>query len=525
MLVRSIVLFLLAGLLGAGRGGAVPSAAEAQDPRARPLEVGEAYPAVARFLAQRAPTLTRLTVTARQPLGRGDTLLLVRAGMPDSLRRGLDEGGYPGKALFTAYGAFVMRGGRLHLPLGVEEAVQGDARLAWGAGDMRVERASPHAVTLALYGDTYGDLDRKVTYLLDLGSPAVVARIVHGGLAVSAMALFGDSLYAAVSADGKRSTIVAVTRERPRAAAEGAVAGNPGMATLDQMDGVPLPAVGAAVATAKSLTFYGESLGLVRTAQGWSRRPLPRQVPAGPLPTGDSLDLGFLPNPLSPAEFAARLLLRAGDSGGVAAFLVTGAEVNKRGAKVQYAGVYELARGRHHLHALPVPDYARFARLRPGRVRDGYTEGFIDLEAGIGAFQLARDTVWFGTTFYDGEGTTGVGALGSFALATRRYDVRYLPGLADYSTSAIAVDGGVLWLGLVVYPEGAPRGAGVLRYDRRTGATRRYALPEVVTALLPWDGTVYAGTGDGLYRLRGERFVPLPLGFDPRGRVVPGGAR
>lgn len=506
-------------------GAVPPVGAQRESGQARAPGVAGAYPAAARFFAQHAAPLTLLSVTARRPLGRGDTLLLVRAAMPDSVRSGLGESGYPGKELLTAYGAFVVRGGRVRLALGPEEAVRGDARLSWGADDMRVEAASAHAVTLGLYGDTYGVLDRKVTYLLDLGTPAVLGRIVHRGLIVGAIAPFRDSLYATVSPDGKTSTLVIIARQAPGEAVRGAVAGPPAIGTLDQVGGAPLPVVHAALARGDSLTLYGDSVALVRTARGWSHRLLPPRIRVVRLPSGDSLDLTFLPNPLSAGAVATRLLPHTGDAGDAAAFLVTGAEVNKSGRQVQYAGVYQLAPERHRLHPLPVPTYARFARMRPERVRDGYSSEFTELEAAVGAFQVVRDTVWFGTNFYDGEGTTGVGAVGSFALATRRYDVRYSPALADWSTSALAADGGALWLGLVVYPEGAPQSGGVLRYDRRTGAARRYALPEVVNALVPWGGTVYAGTVDGVYRLQDGRFVPLPLGFDPRGRVVSVGAR
>ena len=39
----------------------------------------------------------------------------------------------------------------------------------------------------------------------------------------------------------------------------------------------------------------------------------------------------------------------------------------------------------------------------------------------IGPWQLTEGTLWFGKTFYDGEGHTGVGGFGYFDAARKAY--------------------------------------------------------------------------------------------------------
>jgi hypothetical protein len=165
------------------------------------------------------------------------------------------------------------------------------------------------------------------------------------------------------------------------------------------------------------------------------------------------------------------------------------------------------------------------SRARPERIRHGSTRRGTGLGTGVGAFTGAGDTLWLGTNFYDGEGDTRVGAVGSFALGSRRYALRYPRALADWSTSALAVDGGALWLGLVGPPKGADYGGGVLPVDRLTGGTRRYAVPGVVTALAVWGETVAAGTTNALYVPTSGRFTPLAISFDSHGRETDGSAR
>ena len=102
------------------------------------------------------------------------------------------------------------------------------------------------------------------------------------------------------------------------------------------------------------------------------------------------------------------------------------------------------------------------------------------MESDIGPFVQDGDKIWFATSFYDGEGVSGLGAIGTFDIATRKYQMRYLPEIAPWSGSAILLDGDDLWIGLKHRPEGADIGGGLLRYNMRTGAVKTFAIPDVI---------------------------------------------
>jgi hypothetical protein len=104
-------------------------------------------------------------------------------------------------------------------------------------------------------------------------------------------------------------------------------------------------------------------------------------------------------------------------------------------------------------HPLPQSAYLTFARARPGRVKNGYDEVSTHIQERIGAFQLTSRQYWVGKTFYDGEGTTGVGAIGYLDRAGR-YTFLQIPDLFDWSVDSLLVEETVIWAGRVAHPEG-----------------------------------------------------------------------
>ena len=55
----------------------------------------------------------------------------------------------------------------------------------------------------------------------------------------------------------------------------------------------------------------------------------------------------------------------------------------------------------------------------------------------MGASVLRTNRLWFGKSFYDGEGRNGVGSFGYFDIDERSYSLTTVPEIADWSTSAI----------------------------------------------------------------------------------------
>ena len=170
--------------------------------------------------------------------------------------------------------------------------------------------------------------------------------------------------------------------------------------------------------------------------------------------------------------------------------------------------------GSKQYYPAPIPTMALHRKLLPDKQAPG------EIEDDIGPFVLDRNKIWFASTFYDGEGVSGVGAIGSFDISTRKYDMRYLPEIAPWSGSAILLDGGDLWIGLMRRPEGADYGAGLLRYNITTGAVAKYAVADYIHTIDRLGDTLYCGTSHGLYTVRGNKVTQLRFEPDDKGKLI-----
>lgn len=89
------------------------------------------------------------------------------------------------------------------------------------------------------------------------------------------------------------------------------------------------------------------------------------------------------------------------------------------------------------------------------------------IDQSVGACVKNGDDLYFGLSFYAGEGVSGVGGVGRYNQATKKLEVRRLPALADYSVSSIAFDGKLLWIGTANNHEcsGTPPANRLIWYD------------------------------------------------------------
>lgn len=156
------------------------------------------------------------------------------------------------------------------------------------------------------------------------------------------------------------------------------------------------------------------------------------------------------------------------------------------------------------LPPLPQSGYDGFAHARPERVKDGYVRGSTMLEETVGPHVEAEGLLWFGKSFYDGEGHTGVGGFGYYDRTARRYTLFAPVDLAKWSASAIAVTPEAVWVGLVHNGEWGPAGGGLLRYDRASGTVRRFASPDIPRRITVEGGRVMAATDFGITWIEAE---------------------
>ena len=154
-------------------------------------------------------------------------------------------------------------------------------------------------------------------------------------------------------------------------------------------------------------------------------------------------------------------------------------------------------------HALPRTTYQTFAAARPRRVEDGY-DSQANLDEHIGPWQVEGDRLWFGKTFYDGEGQSGVGGFGYFDSSERRFRLFAAPETADWSASAILVQPDAIWLALAGRGEFGDANGGLVRFDRQTETYRRYESGDIGRGLALAGGHLVAATDNGITVITGS---------------------
>jgi hypothetical protein len=91
----------------------------------------------------------------------------------------------------------------------------------------------------------------------------------------------------------------------------------------------------------------------------------------------------------------------------------------------------------------------------------------------IGPWVIDGDRLWFGRSFYSGEGNTGTGGFGYFDAVSRRFHLFSPAEIRPFSATAILVQPDAVWLALAVHGEYVSHGEGIARYDRGTNALTR----------------------------------------------------
>jgi len=174
-------------------------------------------------------------------------------------------------------------------------------------------------------------------------------------------------------------------------------------------------------------------------------------------------------------------------------------------------------------YELPQSTYDAFAAARPARVKNGYVGSNTEFDERIGPYQVQDGKLWFGKTFYDGEGTTGVGGFGYFDPADRKYHLFPPPEIADWSVTAILVEPDTVWTALALRGEyGGPSG-GVLQFDRQSQNVRKFAMPDFGEQFLRVGNDLLLATSGGIAVIHDGQVTRYFIDRDATGRlfVVP----
>jgi len=122
----------------------------------------------------------------------------------------------------------------------------------------------------------------------------------------------------------------------------------------------------------------------------------------------------------------------------------------------------------------------------------------------VGPHQWIEGRLWFGKTFYNGEGATGTGGFGYFDPAARAFKIYATPEIRCWSVSAILVEADAVWLALDHRGEYGNYPGGLLRWDRKTEQVRHLPLDQVGMSIARIAGVLSIGAPDGLILLHGD---------------------
>jgi hypothetical protein len=196
---------------------------------------------------------------------------------------------------------------------------------------------------------------------------------------------------------------------------------------------------------------------------------------------------------------------------------------------VRSHGVVEtLGANRTRFYPLPQSAAEEYIRLRPEDQRTNpIAPDQYEREEVIGPYQIEGGRIWFGKSYYEGEGMRGVGAFGYFDTATRGYTVFSPRDVARYEISAILVQPDRVWIALDQFGEDISTSPGGLaRWNRMTHEIHRYPLEFGVSRIRVEGDSLRLTTRGGYALFRdGEvrrfltngrpiaRFPPLPTHY------------
>jgi len=178
-------------------------------------------------------------------------------------------------------------------------------------------------------------------------------------------------------------------------------------------------------------------------------------------------------------------------------------EKNKHGSDSLI--VVEKVSPKEKIYPLPQSDHNIWRLARPDDIANRTPSDYADINEQIGPHQLENGRLWFGKTFYNGEGSSGVGGFGYFDAATRSYRLYSPPEIQRWSVSSILVETNFIWLALVHRGEYGGNSGGLLRWNRKTERARLFSVSTYINKIVRHDNALYLGAVDGIDVLRDDQ--------------------
>ena len=156
---------------------------------------------------------------------------------------------------------------------------------------------------------------------------------------------------------------------------------------------------------------------------------------------------------------------------------------------------------------LPQSDFETWRKARPDDYASGARFNAAEKNEEVGPHQLEAGRLWFGKTFYNSEGLTGVGGFGYFDETSRSYRIYSPPEIQRWSVSAILVEADCIWLALYRRGEWGDDAGGLLRWDRKTEQVQQFKVGSIATSIAHIGDTLYLGGVSGITTVRGDQIT------------------
>jgi len=166
--------------------------------------------------------------------------------------------------------------------------------------------------------------------------------------------------------------------------------------------------------------------------------------------------------------------------------------------------VVEKVGPREKVFRLPQSELKIWQLARQDDIANGIPADQPHISEEIGSHQVEGDRLWFGKTFYNGEGVTGVGSFGYFDTATRTYRLYSPPEIHRWSVSAIRVEPDFVWLALYHRGEYGNNSGGLLRWNRKTEEVRRFNVHSFIDQISRHHDALYLSGFNGIDVLHGD---------------------
>lgn len=376
-----------------------------------------------------------------------------------------------------------------------------------------LEAATTSSLVVRGFGSTYGDVGIRKKYFFDLKAKKVTAEFDKRDISIKHIEFSDGMVFLAGNLGNNRGALVVLTD----------VHNHPGTVEhrlITELNGLPLEPILAVRREKAALHFLSRSYRYAFSSGRWivSKHEGGKNLKYD---NADTQSVGF-PDlrvwvPL--VTLQENLITTLGPDGAMVRYLVWSNKVSVNAYGGEFSsGIYESRAGTIKFYPLPQPSFELFAERRPERVKQGYTKEYTRLENHVGPWQRAGKKILFGLQFYDGEGANGLGGYGQFDIETKKYELNYLPEIAEWSVSSLYVDDDLLWLGLSRQTEGFHPGNGLVAYNRKSGQIASYPTPGIVNVIRKWRDRIHVGTTQGIVIIGPDKVSTFTLDVDNNGR-------